>query len=131
MALTLTKKTKWLLALIPVALVVAFAGFEGALVWWYRGYSRGSRTGVIRKITVTGPPFCKHLEGEMAIEGGNGRAADIWRFSADDESDTTPIVVALKEAEKTQRHVTLDYRQDQGALFRCADIEYFITKVEK
>jgi hypothetical protein len=27
--------------------------------------------------------------------------------------------------------VTLVYRQDLGALFRCTSVEYFVTKVEK
>jgi hypothetical protein len=131
MALTLTKKMKWRLALIPVALVLLIVGYEGLRVWWNRGYSKGSRTGVVRKVSVKGPPYCKYLEGEMAVEGSNALAPEIWKFSVDDDSDTNPIVVALKEAERAHKPVTIDYRQDQGALFRCSDVEYFVTKVEK
>jgi hypothetical protein len=76
-----------------------------------------------------GPPFCKHVEGEMMLEG-NSAAPEIWKFSTDDASDTSAVMIGLKRAEKVNSLVTLDYRQDLGALFRCSDIEYFVTKVE-
>ena len=60
---------KSLLILIPIALVVLFAGYEGARVWWYRGYSVGARTGVIRKLSIKGPPYCKYLAGELVLQG--------------------------------------------------------------
>ena len=132
MAAKLTKKTKVLIVLAPVALLLLYFGYKGVEYWWYRGYSKGSRTGVVTKVTVKGPPYCKYLEGEMKVGGvAASLTPETWKFSVDDDSDANPIVVALKDAEKKQTPVTLDYRQDLHALYRCTDSEYFITKVEK
>ncbi len=126
-----TRKWKWLLVLVPFAAVLLFGGYEGGRVWWNRGFSKGARTGVIRKISVRGPPYCKYLSGEMALQSAGLAAPEIWEFSVDDDADTNPLVVALHEAEKKGERVTLDYRQDKGSLFRCTPSEYFVTKVEK
>jgi hypothetical protein len=126
-----SRKWKWLLVLVPVAAILVFSAYEGARVWWYRGYSKGSRTGVIRKVSVKGPPYCKYLSGEMAVQSSGLVAPEIWEFSVDDDGDANPIVVALHTAEKNGDRVTLDYRQDLHALFRCTPSEYFVTKVEK
>ncbi len=126
--------TKWKvrLALAPIALILLVVAYEGLRVWWYRAYSTGSRTGVIRKVTVKGPPYCKYLSAEMVVQtGGITNAADVWEFSVDDDSPTTPVVVALMEAEKKGERVTVDYRQDLHSLFRCTPSEYFATKVER
>lgn len=131
MALTVSKKTKWLLALIPVALVLLFVGFQALRVWWFRGYSKGSRTGIIVKVTEKGPPYCKYLEAEMKVGGTATMAPETWHFSVDDDAPTNAVVIALKEAEKKQTPVTIDYRQDLHSLYRCAETEYFATKVEK
>ncbi len=132
MAVNIPKKAKWLLVLAPVALVLLFSASQGLRVWWYRGYSKGSRTGVVTKVTIKGPPYCKYLEGEMRVGGATATLTpETWKFSVDDDADANPVVVALKEAEKSQKTVTVDYRQDLHALYRCTDNEYFITRVEK
>jgi hypothetical protein len=131
MALTVTKKMKWRLALLPVALILLFTGFQALRVWWFRGYSRGSRTGIVVKVTEKGPPYCKYLEGEMRVGTSTTLAPETWLFSVDDDAPTNPVVVALKDAEKKQTPVTVDYRQDLHALFRCTESEYFAVKVEK
>jgi hypothetical protein len=110
-----------------------------------KGYSKGSRTGVVRKISVKGPLYCKYLEGEMALQGGvPGIAQEIFRFTVDDESDSNPIVQALKTAEREGKRVTVDYRQDKPIWWRCndggkptgtvepalVDSHYYIVKVE-
>jgi hypothetical protein len=106
--------------------------------WLARGYSRGSRTGIIRKVSVKGPPYCKYLEGEMALQGGNiGQPAEIFKFTVDDHGDANPIVQELKKAERDGARVTLDYRQDKSLWWRCngggivPDGQYFIVKVER
>jgi hypothetical protein len=130
--MAMPRKWKVLLALAPIALILLVVGYQGLKVWWYRGYSTGSRTGVIRKVTVKGPPYCKYLSAEMVVQtGGITTAADVWEFSVDDDSLTSPIVVALKEAEKKGERVTVDYRQDLHSLYRCTPSEYFATKVER
>jgi hypothetical protein len=54
MALTLTSRIKRGLALVPAALIVLGVGYGGGRVWWYRGYTRGSHTGWVRKVEVRG-----------------------------------------------------------------------------
>lgn len=125
-------RSKKLLILLPIALLLLFSGYEGCRVFWYRGYSKGSRTGVIRKMSVKGPPYCKYLSGELVLQGAQpGLAPEVWEFSVDDDSDNNPIVQQLHEAERSGTRVTLDYRQDLHSLFRCTPSEYFVTKVEK
>jgi hypothetical protein len=75
---------KKLFILVPIALVFLFALVEGARVWWFRGYSKGSRTGVVRKVSIKGPPYCKYFSGELALQGGQpGQPPEIWEFSID------------------------------------------------
>ena len=123
---------KKFLILVPLALIFLFVSFEGLRVWWYRGYAKGSRTGVVRKVSVKGPPYCKYLAGELVLQGTMpGQPVETWEFSVDDDSDKNPIVEAVKEAERTGSRVTLGYRQDLHSLFRCTPSEYFLTGVEK
>lgn len=129
--MTLDKKK--LFILIPVALIVLFALIEGGRVWWFRGYSNGSRTGIVRKVSIKGPPYCKYFSGELALQGGQpGQPPEIWEFSIDGADDTNnPLVVKLNEAERSGERVTLNYRQDLHSLFRCTPSEYFVTGVDK
>lgn len=125
-------KTKKLLILGPLAFLLMFFAYEGLRVWWNRGYSKGARTGVVRKMSVKGPPYCKYLSGELVLQGSApGQMAEVWEFSVDDDSDDNAIVKQLHEAEKTHTNVTLDYRQDLHSLFRCTPSEYFVVGVEK
>ena len=122
---------KSIMILVPIALVLLFVGYEGARVWWYRGYSVGARTGVIRKLSVRGPPYCKYLAGELVLQGTQpGQPVETWEFSVDDDSEKNPLVKQLHEAEKSGERITLDYRQDLHSLFRCTPSEYFVTKTE-
>ena len=122
---------KSIMVLVPIALLLLFAGYEGARVWWYRGFSVGARTGVIRKLSVRGPPYCKYLAGELVLQGTQpGQPAETWEFSVDDDSEKNPLVKQLHEAEKSGERITLDYRQDLHSLFRCTPSEYFVTKTE-
>src|SRR5258708_5795193 len=116
--MAMKRKTKVILALST--LVVLFVAYEGIRIWWYHGFSNGTRTGVIRKISVKGSPICKYLDGELAMQGGQlGQPAEVFNFSVDDHADNNPIVQSLHDAEKTGARVTLDYRQDLKAWWRC------------
>ncbi len=128
--MALPKKAKLLLVLLPIALVFLFSGYQGIKYWWYRAYSKGTRTGIVRKISVKGPPYCKYLSGEMLVQGATLQP-EVWEFSVDDDNDANPVVVALHDAEKKGEKVTLTYRQDLHAMYRCTPSEYFVTKVEK
>ena len=108
-----------------------FVGVQALRVWWFRGYSSGTRTGVLRKISYKGPPYCKYMLAEMALQGTiPGQPVEIWEFSIDDESAKNPLLIRLHEAERNAERVTLKYRQDRHSLFRCTPSEYFVTAVE-
>jgi hypothetical protein len=120
------------LILVGLGLFGLVFGWQGISYWWKYAYSRGTRTGVIRKISVKGSPVCKYLSGELALQGAvAGQAAEIFQFSVDNKSDDNPIVKELHDAERNGTRVTLDYRQDRPIWWRCNPNEYFITKVEK
>lgn len=130
--MAIPRKTKLYLILAPIAALLLFFGWEGLRVWWYRAYSVGTRTGVVRKISVRGPPYCKYLAGEMAVQAANTTMqAEVWEFSVDDDGENAPVVIALHDAEKKGERITLKYRQDLHSLFRCTPSEYFVTAVEK
>jgi len=130
--MALSRKSKVRLVLGGFAVLFLFVGVEALRVWWFRGYARGTRTGVVRKMSYKGPPYCKYLLGEMALQGTlPGQPAEIWEFSLDDEKDDNPILKAIHEAEKGGERITLRYRQDLHSLFRCTPSEYFIVGVEK
>jgi hypothetical protein len=130
--MALSRKPKMMLILAPFLGLLLVAGALGARYWWYRGYAQGSRTGVVRKISVKGPPYCKYLSGEMVVQSTSPvQPAEVWEFSVDDDSDGNPLVSQLHDAERKGDRVTLDYRQDLHSLYRCTPSEYFVTKVEK
>ncbi len=126
----MTKKKK-ILVLAPTALVLLLGGWQGLRFWWNYGYSRGSRTGVIRKMSVKGSPMCKYLMGEMVTIGTNPtQQPEVWEFTVDNKDPANPIVQKLHEAEKSAKPVTLDYRQDLGKWWACAPTEYYVVGVE-
>lgn len=126
----MTKKKKYAI-LVPLALVSLVGGWQGIRAWWNHGYSRGSRTGLIRKISVKGSPLCKYLSGEMVPIGTpTGQAPEIWEFSVDDDAPNNAVVMKLHAAEKSAQQVTVDYRQDLGKWWACAPTEYYVTGVE-
>src|SRR5262245_10687556 len=109
--MALGRKAK--LVLVGLGLVGIIGAWQGISFWWKYGYSRGTRTGVIRKISVKGSPVCKYLAGELALQGAAaGQPVDIFEFSVDDKSDGNPLVQNLHEAERSGARVTLTYRQD-------------------
>jgi hypothetical protein len=130
--MALSRSGKIRLVLGIVALIVAIGAWQGLTLIWHRGYAHGAVTGVVRKISVHGPPYCKILTGELVYQGtAPGQHAELFHFSVDDEKDGNPIVVDLKAAERTGKPVTLDYRQDVKPWWRCNPSEFFVTTVEK
>jgi hypothetical protein len=130
--MVVSRKAKVRIILGALAVLVLFVGVEALRVWWYRGYARGTRTGIVRKVSYKGPPYCKYLSGEMALQGTMpGQPVEIWEFSVDDEHENSPVLKQIHEAEKSGERITLTYRQDLHSLFRCTPSEYFVTAVEK
>ena len=127
-----SRRSKIRLVLAAIAVVVLFVGVEAIRVWWFRGYARGTRTGVIRKLSSKGPPYCKYVSGEMALQGTvPGQTVEIWEFSVDDENEKDPVMQALHDGEKTGTRVTVQYRQDLHSLFRCTPSEYFVIGIDQ
>jgi hypothetical protein len=125
------------IGLIVVGVLALVAGWQEVSYLLKLGYSKGSRTGVIRKVSVKGRFYCKYLEGELALQGGApGQMTDTFVFSADDPRDQNPIVQQLHEAERNGTRITLNYRQDgkdesDKIWWRCNPNQYFIVGVEK
>ncbi len=124
----LSRKSKVFMGLFVVLAMVG--AWQGLYYLFRHGYSEGTRTGIIRKISVKGPPYCKYLSGELALQGANV-TAEVFTFSADTRSEKAPLVMALEEAERSGVRVTLKYRQDHPLWWRCNNSEYFVTAIEK
>jgi hypothetical protein len=121
--------------------VGVFLGIIGIVALWqyisFRfkyAYSRGTRTGIVRKVSVKGPPYCKYLEGEMALQGNVvAMNQELWEFSVDDASEKNPVVQDIKKAEREGTRVTMTYRYDKSKeiWWRCNPSEYFVEKVDR
>ncbi len=129
----MTPDKKKLFVIVPVGLAILLALVQLTRVWWFRGFSNGSRTGIVRKVSIKGPPYCKYFSGELVLQGSQpGQPPEVWEFSIDGSDDeTNPLVINLKEAEKSGARITLNYRQDLHSLFRCTPSEYFVNSLEK
>ena len=128
----MTRSVKLRAALAVFALIAVVAAWQGLTYAWHKGYAHGSATGVVRKVSVHGPPYCKYLTGELVFQGSQaGQPQELFHFSVDDAKDGNPIVQQLKEAERAGNRVTVDYRQDIKPWWRCNPSENFITGLEK
>jgi hypothetical protein len=126
----MTKSKKWSV-LVAFGLVILVGAWQGLRYWWLHNYSSGSRTGVIRKVSVKGPPVCKYLSAEMVLIGSApGVAPQIWEFTVMNDSPGDPLVAKLHDAETSGKQVTVDYQQNKARWWACAHTEYYATKVE-
>ena len=105
--------------------------WQGGRAWWNHGYSKGQRTGVIRKFSYRGSPVCKYWLGELALAGSSWSNPEIWQFTTDSADEGNAIVKEILQAERAQRPVTLRYRQDRAKWWACAkgETEYYVTGV--
>ena len=128
----MTRKAKLKTALAVFVLLGGVAAWQGLSYAWHKGYAHGSATGVVRKVSVHGPPYCKYLTGDLVFQGSQaGQPQELFHFSVDNAADSNPLVAQLKEAERAGGRVTLAYRQDIKPWWRCNPSENFITGVEK
>jgi hypothetical protein len=111
--MTKRKKVWFVLSLLSVVLIGS--GVQWLRWWWNQSYSRGTRTGILRKLSIKGSPLCKFVSGELALAGQvPGLAQDIWMFTLDDTNESNPLFVKLRAAERSAKPVTVEYRQDRG-----------------
>lgn len=111
--MTKRKKVWLILSLLMVPLIGS--GGQWLRWWWNYAYSRGTRTGVLRKLSIKGSPLCKFVSGELALAGqGPGLTQDLWQFTLDDTNESNPLFVKLRTAERAAKPVTVEYRQDRG-----------------
>ncbi len=129
----LSRKAKFKIFLVFFGLIAVAALYQTGRYYYYKGWSRGTKTGIVRKIAYKGPPFCKYILGEMVMQQGSNAVAEtqVWEFSIDANDENAPIVKQLQEAEKSGKLATLRYRQDLNMWWRCAPTEYFVTEVDK
>jgi hypothetical protein len=127
--MTIPRKVKIVLAILGVFAVLFLWQWISYL--FKAGFSKGTRTGIVRKVSVKGPPYCKYLEGEMILQGTMIQGEAPFEFSVDDADDKNPIVQKLKQAERDGVRATLDYRWDRAKdiWWYCNPNEYYITNV--
>jgi hypothetical protein len=128
----LSRAAKIRIAVAVLVVIVAIGGWTALSISWRRGYAHGTVTGVVRKVSVHGPPYCKILTGELVYQGTSAtQQPELFHFSVDNDAETNPVVHDLHEAERDGKRVTLDFRRDRRLWWRCNPSEYFITAVEK
>jgi hypothetical protein len=128
----LSRTAKIRITLTILGLLLAVGGWTAVSISWRRGYENGTVTGVVRKVSVHGPPYCKILTGELVYQGTTStQKPELFDFSVDNDAESNPTVRDLREAERSGKRVTLDFRQDQRLWWRCNPSENFITAVEK
>lgn len=112
-------------------LLVLIGAWQALRAWWYHGYSQGTRTGILRKISYRGSPVCKYWSGELAVSGSSATNPEIWYFTVEGPSEGNGTVQAIQKAEATSpgRELTLSYREDRGRWWSCIPTDYFVTGV--
>lgn len=124
--------SKLKIVLIPLGLVTLVAAWQGLTYLWRHGYSTGERSGIVRKLSIKGPPYCKYLSGELVLQGSlPGMGGEIWEFTVDNRDEANPLVKELHLAERSGARTTLKYRQDIPMWWTCTPLQYKIVGVEK
>ncbi len=131
--MALARRSRLKIALGFLAVVGLVAAWQGMRYWWFRGYAKGTKSGYLRKLQQKGPPFCKYVMGEVILQRGGevAQGGETWEFSIDTRDENAQIVKDLREAEKSGKLITFQFRQDLHMWWRCAPTEYFVTGVEK
>jgi hypothetical protein len=102
--------------------------------YYYLGYAKGTKSGYLRKLQTKGPPYCKYVLGEVVLQRGGevAQGGEVWEFSIDSGDEHAPVLFKeLRDAEKSGKLVTFQFRQDLHMWWRCAPTEYFVTGLEK
>ena len=120
-----------ILVTLGVALVLGVLVWQGLRAWWLHGYSRGDRTGVVRKFSYMGSPQCKFWSGELVMPSTSMARPEVWYFTISPQGEGDPLIKDIQAAEASGKLTTLKYRQDKGKWWACAPTEYYVTAVVK
>jgi hypothetical protein len=128
------KSWKWRTILGSVSIVALIVGYQLFGFWWNRGYSEGTRTGVLRKLSRKGSPVCRYWAGEMSLvqAGSTFANQETFEFTLDSTKADDPVVKKLNELMRAAKPITVHYRQDKGRPYwwECAPTEYYVESVE-
>ena len=106
----------------------------GSLIFLYYGnYSKGTRAGVIMKISEKGAIF-KTLEGQMNLETfgavkGDNFVSETFDFSV--EKGNPELMEELKAVSLTGERVNMKYKEKFMKVFWRGDTKYFCTGLER
>lgn len=116
---------------VLAGLLLLTAVWQLLRAWWYHGYARGTRSGVLRSFAYTGSPLCRFWSGELLLTGSNPTRPEVWKFAVEGPPEGNPTALAIQQAEARApgRPLTLIYRQDKGRWWSCIPTEYFVTGV--
>jgi len=122
------------LVTLPLLVLVGFLAWQTSVYAWYRGISKGERTGMIVKVSKKGTPLCRYNSIEMRVGAQPGTAVltpESLELAVDDAYEW--LLPQLREAERNQSKITVEYRQDGKNLpWRfCIGTEYHATGVVK
>jgi hypothetical protein len=114
-----------------IGLLLLLLTWQLVRAWWLHGYSQGTRTGILRKISYRGSPLCKYWSGELAVSGSSATAPEIWYFTVEGPADANPTVQAIQKVEASSpgKEITLSYREDRGRWWSCTPTDNFVTGV--
>lgn len=115
-----------------LVVLLGLVGWQGLRLMWNYGFSRGTRTGLVQKISYKGSPLCKYWSVELAPVGAGGLVVagqPPLELTVDGPSDNNPLIEKLRKAEAKGGRTTVEYRQDKGKWWACAPTEYYITNV--
>jgi hypothetical protein len=123
--------TRGKVILVFVGLLMLVGAWQAISYWFKYGYSKGERTGVLRKLSITGSPVCKFVDGQLVLAGSllTNNQQEPWRFTIDGVGEDLPLYKKLEEAMRADKTVTLKYRHDKPIWWRCTPHEYYVTDV--
>jgi len=111
--------------MIFVAIIGIVVAIGGGVIKSSLSVSNGTRTGVVVKLSTKGM-WVKTNEGQLMI--GGVQSGQTWDFTVPKGADA--VMELLDSAQKSQKVVTLTYRQVAFSMPWKGDTSYFITKVD-
>lgn len=111
--------------MIVVAIIGIVVAIGGGVIKSAMSVSNGTRTGVVVKLSTKGM-WVKTNEGELML--GGVQSGQTWDFTVPKGAEA--IMELLEYAQKSQKVVTLTYRQVAFQPPWKGDTAYLITKVD-